>query len=165
MKIILCFYFFSNFFFEFFTFFRNQKNSVGEKTSCLVFFGFFLSSSFSFIFVSFFLISFTTCFLLRKCFLYLFMSSFCSSSFHLFSLFCLLLFSRSFTFFLRSFNFLFFLGLFSKYLHVFSCQNLCGKMYLFNLLQNSLCLSTLYALIYSFMFCLFLILKDGFSFL
>ena len=37
-------------------------------------------------FVCFFLISFATCFLFKKCLLYLFISSFCSSSLHPFSL-------------------------------------------------------------------------------
>ena len=44
---------------------------------------------------------------ISKCLLFLFISSFCSSSFHLFSLFCLLLFSRFFHLLSSSLNFLF----------------------------------------------------------
>ena len=68
---------------------------------------------------------------LLKCLLYLFISSFCSSSFHLFSFFvssCVLV---SFTFS----HFLNFLFLSFYYLYVSLCQTLCGKN-LFKLLRN-----------------------------
>ena len=69
---------------------------------------------------------------LLKCLLYLFISSFCSSSFHLFSFFCLLLCSRFFHLF-SLFKLPFFWSFY--YLYVSSCQTLCGKN-LFKLLQN-----------------------------
>ena len=69
---------------------------------------------------------------LLKCLLYLFISSFCSSSFHLFSFFCLLLCSRFFhlfSLFKLPFFLVFLLPLCSL------CQTLCGKN-LFKLLRN-----------------------------
>ena len=76
-----------------------------------------------------------------QCVLYLFISSFRSSSFHLFSLFCLLLFSRFFHLFLPIIlNFLFF-GL--SIIFMFLCVKHCAKkMYLFRLQQHSLFLSS-----------------------
>ena len=72
---------------------------------------------------------------LLKWLLFLFISSFCSSSFHLFSLsfFVSSCFLVSFTFLsLTSFCWSLY------YLCVSSCQTLCKKKYLFELLQNSL---------------------------
>ena len=77
----------------------------------------FLSSVFHVVFCLIFLD------LLRNMLLYLFISSFCSSSFHLISLFCLLLFSRFFHLLSPSLNFLF--GSF-RYLHVSWSQTLCA---------------------------------------
>ena len=117
-----------------------------------------------------------------QCVLYLFISSFRSSSFHLFSLFCLFLFSRFFHLFLPLIlNFLFF-GL--SIIFMFLCVKHCAqkKMYLFRLQQNSLFLSShflkknsvfsvsffvepFFTLIYvPCFFCFFPCLENGFSF-
>ena len=120
--------------FSFFLFLSSQKNS------CIFRFTFFktktlpeklhvfcLSAPFSFrVFLSsVFHVVFCLIFLdlLRNMLLYLFISSFCSSSFHLISLFCLLLFSRFFHLLSPSLNFLF--GSF-RYLHVSWSQTLCA---------------------------------------
>ena len=89
----------------------------------------------SFFFCLIFLDLLRTMFPLQKCFLYLFISSFRSSSFHLFSLFCLLVFSRFFhlfhSFILNFFDF-FIIFMFSL------CKTLCQKKKcLFRLQQNS----------------------------
>ena len=126
------FYFFKTFF-ELFTFFN--RDSVG-KTSCFVFIGPFFFSCFSFI-------CFSCGFLfdvsrspsqhasLSKCLLYLFISSFCSSSFHLFSFFVSSCFLVSFTFS----DFLNFLFLSFYYLYVL-CVKLLVEKNLFKLLRN-----------------------------
>ena len=118
--------------FSFFLFLSSQKNScifrftffktktLSEKLHVFLFIGPFFFSCFSFIcFSCRFLFDFSrspsqhASFI--KCLLYLFISSFCSYSFHLFSLFCLLLFSRVFHLLCPSLTS--FLGSF-RYLHV-----------------------------------------------
>ena len=127
--------------FSFFLFLSSQKNScifrftffktktLPEKLHVFLFIGPCFFSCFS-------LICFSCGFLfdfsrspsqhasISKCLLFLFISSFCSSFFHLFSLFCLLLFSRFFHLLSPSLNFLF--GSFG-YLHV----SLCNKKSIF----------------------------------
>ena len=145
---------------SFFLFLSSQKNScifrftffktktLPEKLHVFLFIGLFLFSCFSFIcFSCRFLFDFSRSpsqhASILKCLLYLFISPFCSSSFHLFSLFCLLLFSRFFHLLCPSLNFLF--GSFG-YLHVSLSQILCAtkKKYLFRLLPRSPFLSSLF---------------------
>ena len=96
------FYLFLTFFFGHSTFFNT--NSVG-KTSCFVFFGLFLfsvflSSVFHVVFCLIFLDLLRNMLPFLKCLLYLFISSFCSSSFHLFFFFVSSCFSCFFHLFL-----------------------------------------------------------------
>ena len=85
-------------------------------------FSVFLSSVFHVVFCLFFLISFAT-WSLQKCLLHLFMSSFRSSSFHLLSLFSLLV-SRFFRLFLTFLNFLFWSNSLCKKIFLDFCKTL-----------------------------------------
>ena len=119
------------------------EKTPSKKTACFMFFGLFWLLSCSFI-----------CFhvVLLKWLLFLFISSCCSSSFHLFSLFfvssCFLV---SFIFPSLS-NFILLISFLSL---CFFMSNSVQKMYFFELLQNSLFLSSLFHQNLSFLCFLF----------